>query len=371
MQTNPQTRQRRRPLRLVIFLLAAAILAVLLLWTAGVFSGNSAFEDGEFLELSLSPSAQNDVYKDGILTLTSAGYTWFDRRGESSGFVSAPFSDPVLSCGEKNFLVYDRGGKDLYVADTDRVTASFSVDNPILFAALGDKRYLAVITEANYHKGDVLVYDTEGNEKFVYHCAEGYPYLCTLSDNGGILAAAIAELGEDGDPSTRVRIFSVSGGTTLGEVVISGEIVHSLKFDLSDRLTVITATGVFRYSDRGQEQNRYVLQQGNILRYAYCDDFLLLFTDAGDAGYRYSLLSVSYDGAELGHQSLNEEVISVSGGADCALLFRDSAEIVDRELAILRNIPDCENVFKITTIRRGMLCCLSPSGAAFYKMKED
>ena len=372
----PRSRKRRPPRRNVIFICAAALIfaaAFCLLVFFGLPTGSASSRvpaGSASVELVVMQPETTKPFGGGILALSGSGYTWYNERGNSAGFISAPMQDPVLLCAGKRFLCYSRGGRSFYVADATERYISLSADGNIIHADFNEKHQIALVTDAEYHKGEASVYRKDGTRIFTYRSGDAYPYLCALSPDGNRLALAMLLSDEAGNAATALYCFSLKSDSMEGSLLLPGEVIRNVTFHAAKGITLITDTSVIRTDGKAAEFSRFELPAGSILRYALCGDIAVLFTDRREAGYRFDIVSVDVDGRELARVSTNTEYTSVAGSADhAALLSAAGVEVYTTDLTPLSAGPEARNIVGISFAEDGRLCTLTPGGASLIALR--
>lgn len=371
----PGARRRRPPRRRVIFICAAALIfaaALCLLLFFGLPEGPAAsrtLAGNTSLELVVMQPETTRPFGGGILALSGSGYTWYNERGSSSGFISVPMQDPVLLCAGNRFLCYSRGGRSFYTADATERYLSLTAEGNIIHADFNQKHQIALVTDAEYHKGEASVYRKDGTRIFTYRSGDAYPYLCALSPDGNRLALAMLLSDESGNAATALYCFSLKSDSMEGSLLLPGEVIRNVTFHAAKGITLITDTSVIRTDGKAEELSRFELPAGSILHYALCGDTAVLITDRREAGYRFDIISVDADGRELARISTNTEYTSVAGSADhTALLSAAGVAVYTSDLTPLSAGLEVRGIIGISFAEDGRLCTLTPGSASLTRL---
>lgn len=89
------------------------------------------------------------------------------------------FTNCTVTGNGKWAAVYDVGGKEIYVLDTQGEVYRLTLDGDILAAALNPGGYLAVTVNTSGYKASVEVYDPKGEKVFCL------PLRGSVSHDGG------------------------------------------------------------------------------------------------------------------------------------------------------------------------------------------
>ena len=376
-EAEPRTRtpRRRAPRRRIILICAGALLIAASLCFVLFFGlpdspSVSRVSAGDAnIDLVVMQPKTTQPFGGGILALSGSGYTWYNERGSSSGFISIPMQNPVLLCADNRFLCYSRGGRSFYTADATERYLSLTAEGNIIHADFNKKHQIALVTDAEYHKGEASVYRKDGIRIFTYRSGDAYPYLCALSPDGNRLALAMLLSDEAGNAATALYCFSLKNDSMEGSLLLSGEVIRNVAFHAAKGITLITDTSVIRTDAKATELSRFRLPAGSILQYALCGDTAILFTDRREAGYRFDIISVDADGKELGRISTNTEYTAIAGSADhAALLSSAGVEIYTEDLTPVSAGLQMRGIIGISFANDGRLCTLTPGGASLTKL---
>ncbi|MBR3692526.1 MAG: hypothetical protein IKL89_07515 [Clostridia bacterium] len=370
-----KSRRRRPPRRRVLLLCALALVVTVGLCISVFFGGRkdpapAASAGSTAIELVVTSPETTRPFGGGILALSPSGYTWYNDKGSSSGFVSHTLRNPVvLTCGS-GFLCYSRGGKELYTATAGEIRLSHTTAGNIIHADYNAKQQIALVCDAEYHKGEALVLRSDGEELFSYRSGEAYPYLCALSPDGSHLALAMLLSDEAGNAATALYCFSLKSDRLAGSLVLPGEVIRSLRFHTARGITLITDTAVLRCDREAKLLSEFRLPVGNVLHYAMLGEDSLLITDRRMPGYRYALITVDAEGKEIARLSTDTEYTAAAGGSSyAALLSAAGAEVYGRDLSRLLFREDSADIIAISFAEDGRLCTLTPGKATLTALR--
>lgn len=371
-QGGPSTgvRRRGRPLRKRVLLGCILALAAVVGLGLLMFPGrepDTQPPDGLSLEFVVTRPETTRPFAGGMLALSSAGYTWYNEKGSSAGFVSAPMREPMLLCGTSCFLCYESGGTALYTANPSKKLTTLQTQGAILHAALGGKDRFALVCDSAYHKGEVLVYGPDGESLFIFRAAEEHPYLCALSPDGGTLAVALLGYDTEGRVSTLVSCFDLSKGAETGRLTLSGASLSHMAFTGKNTLTLIGENVVVTADSRAAELSRYTLSSGSICAYALCGEQVVLYTRRQEAGHRFDLICVQ-DGRELSRLSTDREYTAIAAhDGHVALLSDRGADVYSSTLSPVLELHRPQLIGLYFT-DDGRLCTLTAGGASLTRL---
>ncbi len=127
--------------------------------------------------------------RDCWVMFSDTSLTTYDASGATIQSVYAPYGTPTVETSSTRALVYDMGGYSLMVISRRNEIFEKKLDDQILFAELGEKGNIAVITSTDKYVSYLTIYDKNGNE--VFHWADGnYIMAVALNDSGTGCAVA-------------------------------------------------------------------------------------------------------------------------------------------------------------------------------------
>ena len=357
----------RRGVRPAVLIGCAVALAVVIGGAWWVLRTPGEAQSDAELDIVASPSGVNLPFRDGFLSVTSTGYTIYDGDGVSAGFRAASLPNPAALCTAKRFFAYSRGGTAILCADALHEIYSVTAPGSILSASVNDRQELAVVTDAEYHKGEITVYGSDGGVRFSYKAADAYPYLCALSPEGEFLCAALLTCTEEGDPATAVYGFSLSQGKITGSAVLPGETVCSIICNGAENITVITEKGVRLVDRTGEVTASFLPEQAEVCRFAAGGETVYLFCERKEPGAHYELFSVGTDCNVLGRRESETDCLFLCAG-ERNVAFYDGSRltVLEGDLSTYALFPAdsaCRDVMFGTD---GRLCAILASKVVFY-----
>ncbi|MCD7822495.1 MAG: DUF5711 family protein [Oscillospiraceae bacterium] len=147
-------------------------------------------EESNFpFDVSSRSNVSIGVMKDCWVMFSDTSITTYDLSGSTIQSVYAPYGTPTVETSSTRALVYDMGGYSLMVISRRNEIFEKKLDNQILFAKLGEKGNIAVITSTDKYSSYLTIYDKNGTE--IFHWADGnYIMAVALNDSGSGCAVA-------------------------------------------------------------------------------------------------------------------------------------------------------------------------------------
>ncbi len=147
-------------------------------------------EESNFpFDVSSRSNVSIGAMKDCWVMFSDTSITTYDASGATIQSVYAPYGTPTVETSSTRALVYDMGGYSLMVISRRNEIFEKKLEDQILFAELGEKGNIAVITSTDKYVSYLTIYDKNGNE--VFHWADGnYIMAVAMNDSGSGCAVA-------------------------------------------------------------------------------------------------------------------------------------------------------------------------------------
>lgn len=215
----------KRLRKLLIFLLIAAIGAALYItrdkwynklrgigkqYRTIVNSGQLA--EGNFpIDVNGGEDYQVDLSEDTLVILSDTYTYYYDTDGSLLKKRQHTYTNPVMRSKGDCVLVYENGGEDLSLEDSDSVIYSKTFDSGILFARVSREGYVGVVTKSANYSCEVHIYDKKGKSIYDRKCIEMVSDLSfTDSSKGCVLSYITAENGRLVTKVSKI-VFTESG----------------------------------------------------------------------------------------------------------------------------------------------------------------
>ncbi|MCD8345514.1 MAG: DUF5711 family protein [Oscillospiraceae bacterium] len=202
-----RSRRTKRALRRIFAILAVLVVALLVyisrdswlpyfeeILEEGYASATSTtLEDEEESNFPFDVSSRSNVsigaMRDCWVMFSDTSITTYDASGTTIQSVYAPYGTPTVETSSTRALVYDMGSYSLMVISRRNEIFEKKLDDQILFAEIGEKGNIAVVTSTDKYASYLTIYDKNGTE--IFHWADGnYIMAVTLNDAGTGCAVA-------------------------------------------------------------------------------------------------------------------------------------------------------------------------------------
>ncbi|HEX9062513.1 MAG TPA: DUF5711 family protein [Clostridia bacterium] len=156
-----------------------------------IFMNNSIITPEKSIgKIDLDVKEANSVitYGDLLVKCTSDILKAFNEKGEELWSHQLSIGNPRMKTSGKDLLVYDLGGKQIYILNGKEMKWSKTLDASILYADINIKGNVSVVHEVEGYKGGVTVYDPDGGEMFTRAIANNFPVCAKVSPDGKFIA---------------------------------------------------------------------------------------------------------------------------------------------------------------------------------------
>ena len=134
-----------------------------------VFSRNAIDdEERKIYEISFESKEKPEftTYDNIIIKCTLYGITSFDKKGNELWSVTVKLDKPLVKTKGCNVLVYDFGGRQMFILNSKGVEWEKSFDGDIINADINKQGFVTVLHELEDYKGIVKVFSPDGQEIF-------------------------------------------------------------------------------------------------------------------------------------------------------------------------------------------------------------
>lgn len=281
------------------------------------------------------------------------------------------FRSPTLFTNGKQAVVYDAGGRTLYVIAKNKI--SFTLELPsgqnILSATINQNGWLAVTTKEDGQRGVVTIYNDSYERILTRRLSNYYPISAVVTpDCRGYYILAPGQ--SKGVFDSRLLFFAIDGSEETepkSQISVGDNVVLALSSS-NTRTWVLTDTGLFPLLSSGERTTGYPFQ-GRHLKRASLDgsEFAALLLSPSQSGNTGTLVTVDYDGQELGSLELDEQVLGLSAaGRYVAVLTANSLHIYTKELREISNSDAIQGVRNLALFPDGTLALITDELVRLY-----
>ena len=296
--------------------------------------------------------------RNGLLMASASGAHYYSFDGEQYNEQVVSLSSPVLTWSNNAGVVYDAGGRDLYLYSGVEQSFSLRLDPgaDLLSARVNRQGWLTVTAQQGGYKGSVTVYDGNHAPKMEI-MSNTFVMDAALSPDSRTVA--VVNIGQDGGVfQSTLLLYSLNSKTPSTQVSLGNITV----LDLEVEHNRVWAVGEDRIVCVDLSKDEPVLAQ-----YYYgtgflkgCslngDGFALLMLGQYQAGSADQMLVIAPDGTAQATLDLSAQVLDFdAAGNYCSLLTADALTIYHTDL---------EEYARLENQRGARYTALSSTGAS-------
>ncbi len=291
----------KKKILIALGIVAALVLAVVLVFTAGSCTSCSGIRDAQEFSHTISGStveAGNFTgFAKGLAYASDTGFVYMSSKGDIIYKEQLKFKTPMLRVSDSKAIVFDSGAKEFALFDENKKIYSGKTDSTLYLADITADGVYALITDANGYDGKLSVYTADNTIRYAYSFSDYYITSVALNSKGEE-AVVCGVRAEGGIMKSAVYVLNFKEQGTKAFKSISDDIILDCAF-LSDN--VICAVGEKKaYTLRGSDFSDFK-------SYSY-EDMVLTAYDINEDMDRLTLsLSRSGDGRNCNIVILNSK----------------------------------------------------------------
>lgn len=177
---------------------------------------NGKLAEGNF-PIEINGGAEYQLcYGDDTLFLLSDAYIYYyNLDGGRIKKRQHPYTNPVLDISGGNAIIFESGGNEFTVENSDEILYTKQIDSTIMFARVSSKGLAAVVTTSANYACELTVYDKNGKNIYSRSCVDRISDI-SFTDNGK--GCVLSFLGSDnGSLATNVREIRFDSKDSLWE----------------------------------------------------------------------------------------------------------------------------------------------------------
>lgn len=297
--------------------------------------------------------------------------------GSGVQYINQPvsFSSPAVSVGGGSAVVYDAGGRDLYVFRRREQIFSLHSDGMLLSASLNDSGLLTVVSQQSSYRGVATVYDSNFNPSAALNLSSTYLMDARLAaDNRTLAAVCVGQ--QDGEFISTLALYDLG---SLDPDGVSQEAMPITSCPLGGNVVLELGTSDGHWWALG-DRGLWLLDGGGTVLgiLDWSDRILKSYTLSGDgfsaallgkyrADIQASLSVVDSDGVLTGTLALDSQVLSLdAAGRYFAVLTADRLDIYTRDLQLYSSLTGTQGAQRVLLREDGSAILISSGTARLY-----
>ncbi len=282
-------------------------------------------------------------FKDGITVLGDSSISVYSRDNIRFSVHSVNYRNPVLRVSDEYILCFDRGGKKLSVYNSFDLLFEKEFSDVIINADIDDSGRIAVITEKYGYKGQLTVFNTSFEERFLWYSADSYLVDVAFTSTNSVSVVSVVQNMENID--TVVYSLNYSAGEERAKVVSQSTFPISVSKKNDGSVEILSETGLVSFRSGGCNT---VYSYGSRVPYKFhqSDKYTVFAYDLNTPNKHFSVYVTDITGNKQ-FETIVENVKSVSAFSDTIfvltsekLLAFDRTGTVVSEISVSEGVTD-------------------------------
>lgn len=257
------------------------------------------------------------------------------------------YQNPIAVSAGKWLMLFDRGGTALSIRMGSRTLIEQNFDLKLYTAALAADGGYAVVTGSNGYLAQMMVYDSNFNERFTWYSSENMLYLLSFDPHAQMIAAAGVST-SGGMLRSTIVLFSVSNGTELYKTTIDNELILGLHISVDGEATVVTDRSLARLSKTGEVTGRASFNGEKVGAFAI-DSGGRVAAALGDYEKRHHMELMLFDKSAkpIARAEVEHNITSMSFGKRIVAFAGDRTLLYDENLSLQKNLETADAVTRL------------------------
>lgn len=355
---------RKKNIRALLITIAAVIVLAAVGIAIVAAQNSSAFKErGEGYYYS---SGEDGVYSKvgtGFAVASTSELQVFGADGVQTMHETYIMSDPAMSSGGSNAVLYDIGGTSVKLFNADGMIQSIKTEGTVISAKVSRKGYTAVCCEETGYQGAVYVYNDVGSLVFKWLSGDGYVLSACVSDDSEYLA--VLTLNTEG---TRVVKLRLKEEGYKKEYTVSDVILMDAAFSENGSIYAISDEALYCVRD-DKLSEIYSFGEKNLADYSLGNNQVLVLNEHKSGG-KCRVISISDDDEITEVASFENGIISMDAEKKHIAVLTDTELCIyntkDYELTANYEVSAC---LKVLVYEDGSIVAASRHSAAVYSAK--
>ncbi|MCI8525882.1 MAG: hypothetical protein HFF17_08160 [Oscillospiraceae bacterium] len=305
---------------------------------------------------------------DGLAVASVAGLDVYGPNGEQLTGVAKTLRGPQLAVGSELAVAWDVGRTAICAATADgAVPLDLDAGGTLLDLDVSDGDYICWADAGNGYKTVLTVMDASMREIYKWYSSSQYLPLCSVSDDGSLLAAAA--VGQSGGVfESSLVLFSTEREEPLATVSLGNELVLDVEVLSQKRVCTVGERTVRFFDETGAELGSCDYGGEFLTDFALGGNgFVALARNEFQAGSRCSVVTVDLAGQTLAEAYLGTEILSLSAAGNyLAVLTADRLVIYTAALKEYAATEEILGASHVTMRRDGTAILVGSGGAQLY-----
>lgn len=240
--------------------------------------------------------------------LTDTNITAYANSGKIVFDELHGFSNPILSVSATRALVYDQGGKALYIYNLSGKIHTLQTKNEIIVASVSTEGDFAVATHSDSYTSVAIVYDNNFNEVFTWNSAKEIINNVLISPSGNKLAVSTLDV-ISGQYSSKLMILDFESADPLHTVDLGTSLALSIT-NTGNGISII-CNNKYKFLHWSKLTTNEVIVSGEINSFKNSKSGVLLTTNRASDRSDNTIILISKKGEKISEFNINSTITDI------------------------------------------------------------
>lgn len=308
-----------------------SIVLIICIVTIGYFLVNNQFVKGLYYKAGNPISDNNPVitlnenvspkflsFKNVLITTSANNITAYNIKGVQVEFnqfsaISASvshFNNLNLKACDDYIIAYDKGGVGAVVFNNNKITATLSINSKIIFAKPFNNGEFLIIAEDSNAKNQVILYSSEGKEKFKWHSGVNNIIDASYSASTNKLVVITSEL-STGFFNSKIIFFDILKADPYSEMTFENTFFTNINFYNKNNIVVLSDVGTYYFNITGELVNSYNFNNKMLTCYKQLNNGVMALSFGSKSGNGTVVEIVNNKGNLIGFYETQSDILSI------------------------------------------------------------
>ena len=244
-----------------------------------------------------------------------------DSSGKTKSEIDIVTSNPVIKSSGKYVIVGDSGGNNVYLINGTRLKNTIVTKGALVDVFVNSAGYSVLVTQGDMHKRDVTVYNTKGEEQFVWNSGSLFVLSASIADNNKNIIISTLDTG-NGKMKSVLSFYNISNAEPIATEEYEDELMAAVEVRGNSIYCVgDSKTCVYRLS--GEKLSEIPYNGKALITYKTSNsNIVMAFSETALKGKRYSIETYNLSGKQVGTYELDYKIDYIDFAQDTVAISR-------------------------------------------------
>ena len=244
-----------------------------------------------------------------------------DSSGKQKAEIAIVTSEPVVKSNGKYVIVGDVGGNNVYLLNGTDLKNTIVTKGALVDVSVNASGYCVLVTQGDMHKRDVTVYNTKGEEQFVWNSGSLFVLSASVADNNKNIIISTLDT-QEGKMKSVLSFYNISAADPIATEEYENELIAAVEI----RGTYVFCVGdskacVYRVS--GEKTAEIPYNGKTLITYKTSNaNIVMAFSESALTGKRYDIESYNTAGKQIGTYELDYKIDYIDFAQDTIAISR-------------------------------------------------